>query len=104
VEREGWRGGVKESRGLGAAKGGAPLPCPPRPPQFIPPLALDSALRLDFFLFRKVVVHMLLTAFVMVAASAFLLIPCEREVGERRGYGGVGMAAAAEQARPGLPP
>lgn len=30
-----------------------PPPCPP-PPQFIPPLALDSALRLDFFLFRKV--------------------------------------------------
>ncbi|PSC75198.1 Sodium hydrogen exchanger 7 [Micractinium conductrix] len=42
---------------------------------FIPPLALDSALRLDVFLFRKTWPHMLLTAFVMVIASAFLLTP-----------------------------
>ncbi|KAL4437060.1 hypothetical protein ABPG75_004199 [Micractinium tetrahymenae] len=42
---------------------------------FIPPLALDSALRLDLFLLRKTWPHMLLTTFVMVIASAFLLTP-----------------------------
>ncbi|KAI7841428.1 hypothetical protein COHA_004823 [Chlorella ohadii] len=42
---------------------------------FIPPLALDSALHLDMFLFRKTWPHMLLTAFVMVIISAFLLTP-----------------------------
>ncbi|KAI3423997.1 hypothetical protein D9Q98_009830 [Chlorella vulgaris] len=42
---------------------------------FIPPLAVDSAIRLDFFLFSKLWMHVLLLAFVMVILSAAVLTP-----------------------------
>lgn len=42
---------------------------------FLPPLILDEALHLDFFLFRKIWIHAVLLAFVMVLISAILLTP-----------------------------
>lgn len=42
---------------------------------FLPPLLLDSAVRIDYFLFRKVMWHVLVFAFLMVAATLFSMIP-----------------------------
>ena len=42
---------------------------------FLPPLLLDSALRIDFYMFRKVLGLSLTFAFVIVTASTFLAIP-----------------------------
>ncbi len=42
---------------------------------FFPPLLLDSAVRMDVFMLRKVLWLVLFMAFVMVMASALLLIP-----------------------------
>ncbi|KAF8062812.1 NHX7 [Scenedesmus sp. PABB004] len=42
---------------------------------FLPPLLLDSAARIDAFLFRKMAVHCLLFAFVNVVASTLAFIP-----------------------------
>lgn len=42
---------------------------------FLPPLLLDSALRIDFYMFRKVLGLSLTFAFLIVAASTFLSIP-----------------------------
>ncbi|GAB4813268.1 hypothetical protein N2152v2_000314 [Parachlorella kessleri] len=42
---------------------------------FLPPLLVDSAIRIDFFMFRKLWVHILMLAFVMVVLSALVLTP-----------------------------
>lgn len=42
---------------------------------FLPPLLLEQAIRVDFFMFRKIWVHALLMAFVMVLISAIALTP-----------------------------
>ncbi|KAL0035986.1 hypothetical protein WJX77_010179 [Trebouxia sp. C0004] len=42
---------------------------------FLPPLLLDAAVKLDFFLFKKVAVHCIALAFLVVAGSCALLIP-----------------------------
>ena len=42
---------------------------------FLPPLLLDEALHLDFFLFRKIWVHAIMLAFVMVIISTVVLTP-----------------------------
>ena len=42
---------------------------------FLPPLLLDSALRIDFFAFRQVLVAVLLFAFVMVIMTTGLMTP-----------------------------
>jgi hypothetical protein len=49
---------------------------------FLPPLLVDSAIRIDFFMFSKLWVHCLLMAFVMVVLSALILTPreCARAV------------------------
>ncbi|PRW32594.1 Sodium hydrogen exchanger 7 [Chlorella sorokiniana] len=42
---------------------------------FLPPLLVDSAIRIDFFMFSKLWVHCVLMAFVMVVLSALILTP-----------------------------
>lgn len=42
---------------------------------FLPPLLVDQAIRIDFFMFRKIWIHALLMAFVMVILSAIILTP-----------------------------
>jgi NhaP-type Na+/H+ or K+/H+ antiporter len=42
---------------------------------FLPPLILDSSLKMDFFIFRKIWPHSLMLAFVMVVISAAVLPP-----------------------------
>lgn len=42
---------------------------------FLPPLLLDSAMHIDFFMFRKIWVHALVMAFAMVILSAIVLPP-----------------------------
>jgi NhaP-type Na+/H+ or K+/H+ antiporter len=42
---------------------------------FLPPLLVDTAIRIDFFMFRKIWVHALFMAFVMVVLSAIALTP-----------------------------
>jgi hypothetical protein len=42
---------------------------------FLPPLLVDSAIRIDFFMFRKTWVHALLLAFVMVVLTTIALPP-----------------------------
>ncbi|KAL4547435.1 hypothetical protein Ndes2526B_g06687 [Nannochloris sp. 'desiccata'] len=42
---------------------------------FLPPLLVDQAIRIDFFMFRKIWVHALFMAFVMVVLSAIALSP-----------------------------
>ena len=42
---------------------------------FLPPLLVEQAIRIDFFMFRKIWVHALLMAFVMVVLSAIALTP-----------------------------
>eukprot|EP00887_Chlorella_sp_A99_P005087 scaffold25.g5087.t1 len=42
---------------------------------FLPPLLVDSAIRIDFFMFSKIWVHSLLLAFVMVFITALVLTP-----------------------------
>ncbi|KAL6780791.1 hypothetical protein ACKKBF_B11690 [Auxenochlorella protothecoides x Auxenochlorella symbiontica] len=42
---------------------------------FLPPLLVDSAIRIDFFMFRKLSLHAVMMAFVMVVLSALILTP-----------------------------
>ncbi|KDD76916.1 hypothetical protein H632_c68p2, partial [Helicosporidium sp. ATCC 50920] len=42
---------------------------------FLPPLLVDSAIRIDSFVFRKLTVHVILMAFVMVVLTAAVLTP-----------------------------
>ncbi|KAK9840543.1 hypothetical protein WJX81_000451 [Elliptochloris bilobata] len=42
---------------------------------FLPPILLDSAARIDFFVFKKMIVHVISFAFLMVMASTAILSP-----------------------------
>lgn len=42
---------------------------------FLPPLLLDSAVRMDYFVFRKVMLQVLTFAFLVVIASTVLMVP-----------------------------
>ena len=42
---------------------------------FLPPLLVDAALRLDFYIFKKIWVHIVVVAYVMVIINAAILTP-----------------------------
>ncbi|KAK9828685.1 hypothetical protein WJX72_001519 [[Myrmecia] bisecta] len=42
---------------------------------FLPPMLLDSAVRIDFYIFNKMLLHVLSFAFLLVVASTAMLVP-----------------------------